>query len=111
MRCVYMLRRISGRRARKVWKVGGKDGAGFRMSETPWLLLSRRGDDPDETILNEMCRLVRRTSCYVCVQGCCLLCSCLRCRTICISIFTHGMKNTVENVHLAQPIHKSLAIV
>jgi hypothetical protein len=35
-------------------------GLGFVCREKPWLLLDRRGDDSDGTILNEMCRLVRR---------------------------------------------------
>ena len=36
-------------------------GLGFVCREKPWLLLDRRGDDSDGTILNEMCRLIRRS--------------------------------------------------
>ena len=43
-------------------------GQGFVCRGKPWLLLDRRGDDSDGTILNETCRLIRR-SLLICMRG------------------------------------------
>lgn len=67
-------------------------GLGFVCREKPWLLLDRRGDDSDGTILNEMCRQFDNLL-YIWRQGCCSLCSCLTCQAIYISVFTHGIED------------------